>query len=65
MKFNEMDLVRVLKDFPEQKIKKGDIGIIITVFTEPREGYEVEFDDGAGKTKAVFSILPEYLEAYC
>lgn len=64
MKFNEMELVRTLKDFPEHGIKKGEAGVIVIAYTRPQEGYEVEFDDGNGRTKAVFAILPQYLEQY-
>lgn len=63
MKFREMDLVKTLKDFPKEKIKKGEIGTVIIAYMVPEEGYEVEFDDGYGKTKAVFAILPNDLDA--
>ena len=64
MKFNEMDLVKTLKEFPEQEIKIGEVGTVIIAFTEPQEGYEAEFDDGNGRPKATFAILPEDLELY-
>ena len=64
MKFNELDSVRTLKDFPEFGINKGDTGTVVIVFTKPQEGYEVEFDDEYGRTKAIFAILPDYLELY-
>ncbi|MCL2644174.1 MAG: DUF4926 domain-containing protein [Betaproteobacteria bacterium] len=43
MKFNELEAVRTLKDFPEEGVKRGDIGTIIMAFTLPNEAYEVEF----------------------
>lgn len=64
MKFNEMDLVRTLIDFPNEGIGKGEIGTVIIAFTKPQEAYEVEFDDGNGRPKATFTILPEHLELY-
>jgi hypothetical protein len=62
MKFNELDSVRTLKEFSDYGIAKGDIGIIVIAFTKPNEAYEVEFDDGTGRPKATFPILPEDLE---
>ena len=64
MKFNEMDLVKTLVDFPDEGIKKDEIGTVVLVYTKPQEGYEVEFDDSEGRPKAVFAILPEYLVRY-
>ena len=65
MKFNEMDLVRTIRSFPEEGIKLGDIGTVVIAFTNPQEAYEVEFDDGNGRPKATFAIIPEDLELYC
>lgn len=62
MKFNELDSVRTLKEFSDYGIPKGEIGIVVIAFTNPNEAYEVEFDDGNGRPKATFPILPEYLE---
>jgi len=55
MKFNEYDMVRVLID-REEDIKKGDIGVIIMIYDDPTEGYEVEFinEDGTQKAQIVF-----------
>jgi hypothetical protein len=59
MKFREYDPVRTRRDFLEQGITKGEV---IIAFTKPNEAYEVEFDDGNGRTKATFPILPDDLE---
>ena len=61
MKFNELEVVKTLKDFPEEGIKTGDVGTIVMVFTNPNEAYEVEFVNSDGTTKAMFAILPEDL----
>ena len=55
MKFEEYDTVRVLVD-TEKDIKKGDIGVVIMVYDDPTEGYEVEFinEDGTQKAQIVF-----------
>lgn len=62
MKFNELQAVKTLKDFPEEDVKMGDIGTIVMTFTIPNEAYEVGFVNNDGTTKAMFAILPEYLE---
>ena len=62
MKFNELEVVKTLIDFPDEKIKKGDIGTVVMVFNEPYEAYEVEFVNEDGTTKAMFAILPENIE---
>ena len=55
MNFNEYDTVRVLIN-TEVDIKKGDIGVVIMVYEDPIEGYEVEFinEDGTQKAQIVF-----------
>ena len=62
MKFNELDSVRTLKEFPNYGIAKGETGVVVIAFTKPNEAYEVEFDDGTGRPKATLPILPEDLE---
>lgn len=64
MKFEELELVRSLKRFEEKDIQKGEVGVIVAVFTKPYEAYEVEFVNKNGTTKAIFAILPEDLEKY-
>jgi len=61
MKFNELEVVKTLKAFPEEGIKTGDVGTIVMAFTVPNEAYEVEFVNSDGTTKAMFAILPEDL----
>ncbi|MCL2831519.1 MAG: DUF4926 domain-containing protein [Betaproteobacteria bacterium] len=62
MKFNELESVKTLKDFPEEGVKKGDTGTIVMAFTLPNEAYEVEFVNSNGTTRAMFAILPEDLD---
>ncbi|MBC2250445.1 DUF4926 domain-containing protein [Listeria sp. FSL L7-0123] len=61
MKFQEYDIVRLLKHY-ENNVKKDDIRAVIMVFTEPNEAYEVEFLDEEGYYKAQCTILPDDLE---
>jgi hypothetical protein len=62
MKFNELDSIRTLKAFPNYGVAAGEIGTVVIAFTKPNEAYEIEFDDGTGRPKATFPILPEDLE---
>jgi hypothetical protein len=62
MKFSEHDCVRTVCDFPEYSIAKGEIGTVIITFSKPNEAYEIEFDNGNGRPKATFPILPKDLE---
>jgi len=64
MRFNDLDCVKTLRDFPEEGIKKGDIGTVVMAFSTPNEAYEVEFVNRNGTTRAMFAIIPEELEHY-
>lgn len=61
MKFKEFDTVRVLKKCNEE-VRIGDIGVVVMVFDNPNEAYEVEVIDGEGVTKAQCTLLPNELE---
>jgi len=62
MKFNDLDVVKTLIDFPDEGIKKSEIGTVVMPYNKPHEAYEVEFVNDDGITKAMFAILPEYIE---
>ena len=62
MMISEYSLVKSLIDVPDKCIKKEDIGTIIHRYTEPREGYEVEFLDSDGCTKDVLTYERYELE---
>lgn len=47
MKFKEFDTVRVLKKCND-KVRIGDKGVIVMVFDNPNEAYEVEIVDEEG-----------------
>lgn len=50
MKFKEFDTVRILRKCNEE-VQIGDIGVIVIVFDNPNEAYEVEVIDGEGLQK--------------
>ena len=61
MKFKEYDVVRVLKDC-STKVKKDDEGVVVLVFSDPNEAYEVEFADCEGRTIEEIALCPEDIE---
>ena len=61
MKFSEYDTVKIIKD-AGSGAKRGDIGTILMVFTEPSEAYEVEIVNKDGTSKAQYTLLPNELE---
>lgn len=64
MRFNELDTVVVLNDYPNEGLKKGDIGVIVSVHTTPNEAYEIEFVDDTGITIAMIVLQPNEIELY-
>ena len=61
LKFNELDTVKTLINFPEKGVAKCELGAIVHVFWEPCEAYEVEFVNEDGSTKAMFAVLPNQI----
>ncbi|ADK16183.1 DUF4926 domain-containing protein [Clostridium ljungdahlii] len=59
MTFKEFDSVKVKKDYPEYKLKKGSIGAIVECFQKPNEAYLVEFSDSSGE-----AICTEFFKPY-
>ncbi|ANB59655.1 DUF4926 domain-containing protein [Anoxybacteroides amylolyticum] len=64
MSFIELDTVVILKDYPNEGLKKGDIGVVVSVHTVPNEAYEIEFVDDEGKTKSIIVLEPHEIEKY-
>jgi Domain of unknown function (DUF4926) len=54
-----LDVVALIKDLPEQNLRKGQVGTIVEVY-EP-EVFEVEFVDLQGHTYAVETLKAEDL----
>lgn len=64
MKFLEYDTVVLINDYENEGLKKGDMGAVLMVYTEPNEAYEVEFVDNDGEVKAQVVLLPNEIEKY-
>ena len=56
------DTVVTLRDIPEVGIGIGTIGVIVAIFDEPDEAYEVEFADEEGRTIAQTALRSEDFE---
>lgn len=55
----ELDVVKVTRDIPGQKVSVGAMGTIIMIYTHPDLAYEVEFCDDIGQTIAQIALKPE------
>lgn len=51
----EMDLVVLTRDLPDQNLRAGDIGAVVLVH-QAGAGYEVEFAPLGGHTLAVLTV---------
>ena len=54
-----LDVVALLVDMPEHRLRRGAVGTVVEVFTVKAEhpgGYMVEFVDDAGQTYALVDI---------
>ncbi len=63
MMLNIGDAVRLKKPFAEDGLPIGAEGAVVMCFSEPSEGYEVEFLDDEGCTEAVLTLEPDDFEA--
>ncbi|MFS6938991.1 MULTISPECIES: DUF4926 domain-containing protein [Neisseria] len=64
MKYSLLEVVQLQQDFPRFNLRKGDIGAIVEVYSNPYEAYEVEFCDNEGKTIALLTLKPEQLMSF-
>lgn len=53
-KIHLLDVVALLKDIPEEKLRKGQVGTIVEVFDA--DNFEVEFADKQGQTITTLSL---------
>lgn len=55
-------VVRVVRDVPEQGVARGMVGAVVEVFVLPELAFEVEFVDGEGKTLCQATLTEGDLE---
>lgn len=56
------DVVVLKVDLPEEHLKKGMRGVIVAVFNEPEQAYEVEFCGDKGEAIAEVALKAEQIE---
>ncbi|EPJ8786629.1 TPA: DUF4926 domain-containing protein [Pseudomonas aeruginosa] len=56
------EVVRLLEDIPSEGLCSGSLGVIVAVFSEPEEAYEVEFCDEEGVTVAQLALRSSQFE---
>ena len=49
-----LDTVVLTKELPEHKLKRGDVGAVVEVYSP--DGFEVEFVTGSGHTQALVTL---------
>jgi hypothetical protein len=49
----ELDVVTLAVDLPEDGLRAGDVGTVVYLFQTPTTAYEVEFVDPDGSTRAM------------
>jgi len=59
---NEFDLVVLTADMDNGRLKEGDVGTILTVYSEGK-AFEVEFVTLTGEAVAVETLLPHQIRA--
>jgi hypothetical protein len=63
LKFNELDVVTLTTDLPEDGLPAGSIGTVVHIFHRPHTAYEVEFTDADGSTTAMVTVTADQLRA--
>ena len=56
------EVVRLVEDIPSEGLCSGSLGVIVAVFSEPEEAYEVEFCDEEGVTVAQLALRSSQFE---
>lgn len=62
MSYSQFDVVTLAVDLLDENLRRGMKGIVIDVYHQPDEAYEVEFCDDEGRTLALLALTPEQLE---
>lgn len=61
---NLYDVVELTSDVPEEHLPAGSAGTIVHIFTTPRHAYEVEFNDGQGRTLTTVALTPDQVRPH-
>ena len=60
-KIKELDVVTLIRDIPEYKIKKGVKGTVVDIYQDGL-AYEVEFINKSGHTDALFTLESDFIK---
>jgi hypothetical protein len=60
----ELDVVTLAVDLPEDGLRAGDIGTVVYLFGTPTAAYEVEFVDADGSTRAMVTLTADQIRPY-
>jgi hypothetical protein len=64
VELEDLDVVALTTDLPQEGLEAGAIGTVVHVFHEPNTAYEVEFADDAGETIAMATLSPDQIRLY-
>ncbi|MGY3854661.1 DUF4926 domain-containing protein [Aeromonas aquatilis] len=62
MVYSLFDMVVLVEDMPEAGLRAGMKGVIIEMYSQPVEGYEIEFCDVQGRTVAQLVLSPNQFQ---
>jgi hypothetical protein len=54
MTIKVLDTVVLTKDLPQHKLRQGDVGAVVEIYSP--EAFEVEFVTGSGHTQALITL---------
>jgi Domain of unknown function (DUF4926) len=60
----ELDVVALTTDVPEEGLEAGTIGTVVHIFHKPNTAYEVEFVDGDGATIAMATLTADQIRPH-
>ena len=61
MKFSLLDTVTLVEDLPQEGLLYGMIGVVVDIYHQPYEAYEIEFCDNSGRSIAQLALLANQL----
>lgn len=62
MNYSLFGTVELTEDIQGEGLRAGMQGAIIEVYSQPVEGYEVEFCDAKGRTVAQLALCPDQFQ---
>jgi hypothetical protein len=57
----ELDVVTLAVDLPDEGLRAGDTGTVVYLFHTPTTAFEVEFVDEDGSTRAMVTLTADQL----